>query len=86
VLDVNRRVLEMYRVAHEEATIWTIWDGYSAPDNPLEELSSLWERTVAGEDQLFEENTIYKYEKGGGPYEDQRRSSETTRPERKIFD
>jgi PAS domain S-box-containing protein len=54
LLDVNDRMLEMYRLeSREQALALSAFD-YSAPDNPFEQTSILWERALAGETVCFE--------------------------------
>ena len=56
VVDVNEKMLEMYRLSREEAIGLSIVPDYSAPDNPplLAYQPILWQRVMAGESQLFE--------------------------------
>lgn len=56
VVDVNEKMLEMYRLSREEAIGLSIVPDYSAPDNPplLAHQPLLWQRVMAGESQLFE--------------------------------
>lgn len=54
ILDVNRKMLEMYGVSRERAMTLSILDDYSAPDTPVGELPERWERVVAGEPQFFD--------------------------------
>jgi diguanylate cyclase (GGDEF)-like protein/PAS domain S-box-containing protein len=54
ILDVNRKMLEIYRVDREQALRSTITDDFSAPDNLFENVSKIWNRAVEGEDQFFE--------------------------------
>ncbi|OPY83380.1 MAG: Wide host range VirA protein [Syntrophorhabdus sp. PtaU1.Bin153] len=54
VIDVNDKLLEIYRVPREDATKLHIVPDYSAPENSLEELPFLWKKVLAGEDQFFE--------------------------------
>lgn len=54
ILDVNRKMLEMYGVGRERALRLSIIHDYSAPDAPVEELPGRWERVIAGEPQFFE--------------------------------
>ncbi|MEG4800787.1 PAS domain S-box protein [Microcoleus sp. ARI1-B5] len=49
ILDVNNRMLEMYGVSQEQATILSIKNDYSSGDNPIEQCGELWERVLAGE-------------------------------------
>jgi PAS domain S-box-containing protein len=56
VVDVNEKMLQMYRLSREEAIGLSIVSDYSSPDNPplLAYQPILWERVLAGEGQLFE--------------------------------
>ncbi len=56
VLDVNDKMLEMYRITREEALGLSIVPDYSAADDPelLAFQPALWKRVMAGEGQLFE--------------------------------
>ncbi len=54
IVDVNDRMLEMYRVKLDLALSLSIVEDYSAPDNPLEMLTQIWQKVIAGENQLFE--------------------------------
>jgi diguanylate cyclase (GGDEF)-like protein/PAS domain S-box-containing protein len=54
IIDVNRKMLEMYGVSRERALELSIVDDYSAPDAPVQELPQRWDRVVAGEPQFFE--------------------------------
>ncbi|NJP06061.1 MAG: PAS domain S-box protein [Chloroflexaceae bacterium] len=69
VLDVNDKMLDMYRVDREQALTFSILDDYSSPDNPLDELPERWHRVIAGEELCFEwkarrplDNTIFDVE------------------------
>ncbi|TVR87937.1 MAG: EAL domain-containing protein [Spirochaetaceae bacterium] len=53
IVDVNERMLEMYRVDRTAAFEFSIEHGYSGPKAPLESLPELWRRAVAGETQDF---------------------------------
>ncbi|MEW6541000.1 MAG: PAS domain S-box protein [Bacillota bacterium] len=54
IIDVNRKMLEMYGVERDEALTLSIRDDFSGPDNPLDQLPRIWERVLAGESELFE--------------------------------
>jgi PAS domain S-box-containing protein len=54
VIDVNDKMLEMYGVSLEEAINLTIIDDFSAPNNPIKRLPSIWKKVLAGKDQFFE--------------------------------
>ncbi|WP_445241644.1 PAS domain S-box protein [Microcoleus vaginatus] len=49
ILDVNNRMLEMYKVSQEQATQLSLKNDYSSGDNPIEQMEELWERVLAGE-------------------------------------
>jgi len=53
IIEVNQRMLEMYRVDRTTAFEFSIEHGYSAPGVPLSSLPELWRRVVAGERQGF---------------------------------
>jgi PAS domain S-box-containing protein len=53
IVNVNERMLELYRVPREKAIRLTI-DELSGPGNPLATLPALWQKVMAGEEQLFE--------------------------------
>jgi PAS domain S-box-containing protein len=53
IINVNRKMLEMYGVDYQEALSLSIFE-LSSPDNPLHTLPEIWSRVVAGEDQFFE--------------------------------
>ena len=54
ILDVNRKMLELYQVGREQALRSRIVEDFSAPDNPFESVPEIWKRAVSGEDQFFE--------------------------------
>ncbi len=54
IVDVNRKMLELYRVDREQALRSRILEDLSAPGNPVEKVPGIWKRAVSGEDQLFE--------------------------------
>ena len=54
IIDVNKKMLEMFGVAYEEAVSLSIRDDYSANDNPRDALSSIWQKVIAGESTLME--------------------------------
>jgi PAS domain S-box-containing protein len=54
IIDVNSKMLEMYRVSREEVCSMSIEDDFSTPDNPLNELPGIWESVMNGEKRLFE--------------------------------
>jgi PAS domain S-box-containing protein len=53
IININERMLKLYRVSHEQALGLTI-DDLSGPGNPQEEISSRWKKVMAGEEKLFE--------------------------------
>lgn len=53
IIDVNDKMLKLYRVNKEEALKLSIIKDYSSPDNP-ENMMELWKKAISGEDQLFE--------------------------------
>lgn len=55
VVDVNEKMLELYRISREEALGLYIIPDYSSPDNPLLDCTpDFWQKVMAGEDRLFE--------------------------------
>lgn len=54
IIDVNKRMLEMYGVNREEALKLSILLDYSSKENPLEELEGIWNEVVKGEKAVFE--------------------------------
>ncbi len=54
ILDVNRKMLELYGVTREQALQASITVDFSTLDNPLDQLEDRWERVLAGESLLFE--------------------------------
>ena len=56
ILDVNERMLEMYRVERENFLSLSIANDLSSSDNPLSRLPDIWRRVVAGEAVDFEWN------------------------------
>jgi len=54
IIDVNNKMLEMYRVAPEQAKSFSIRTDYSAPDNPTDKLAELWAEVLDGKEQSFE--------------------------------
>ena len=56
VIDVNEKMLEIYRLSREEAIGLYIVSDYSSPDNPplLAHQQVLWKRVMSGQGQLFE--------------------------------
>ncbi len=54
IIYVNQTMLQIYRVSADEALGFSIAADYSSPENPNDQLKSIWERVIAGESQLFE--------------------------------
>jgi PAS domain S-box-containing protein len=54
ILDVNRKMLELYRVTRKQALKSSIAEDFSTSDNPLDELEFRWSRVLKGESLLFE--------------------------------
>ncbi|MEF2230750.1 MAG: ATP-binding protein [Pseudodesulfovibrio sp.] len=54
IIDVNQRMLDMYRVARGEALSLSIADDYSGPEASREFLDDCWQRVVNGENVGFE--------------------------------
>ncbi len=54
IIDVNEKMLELYRVTREEALKYSIAGDFSTPSNPLRTLPRTWEKVVEGEKQVFE--------------------------------
>ena len=54
ILDVNRKMLELYRVTKKQALKSSIAEDFSTPDNPIDQLEFRWNRVLKGESLLFE--------------------------------
>ncbi|MFW5739715.1 MAG: PAS domain S-box protein, partial [Myxococcota bacterium] len=54
IVDVNRKMLEMYGVTRQQALSASIARDFSTPDNPLDDLGGIWRRVLAGEAITFE--------------------------------
>ncbi|MFZ5354565.1 MAG: sensor domain-containing diguanylate cyclase/phosphohydrolase [Bacillota bacterium] len=54
ILDVNKKMIEMYNISRDEVTSMTIVGHLSDINNPIESLAGIWESVLAGEDKLFE--------------------------------
>jgi PAS domain S-box-containing protein len=54
ILDVNRKMLELYRVTKEQALRSSIAEDFSTPENPIDQLEFRWDRVLKGESLLFE--------------------------------
>ena len=53
IIDVNERMLEMYKVTREQALSMSIAGDLSGRDNPLDALPGVWARVCCGEVQSF---------------------------------
>ena len=53
ILDVNRKMLEMYGLRREEALMLSIED-FSGPDNPFDQIPERFKQVMAGQNLLFE--------------------------------
>ena len=53
ILDVNDKMLKMYKVDREQVLALSIVNDLSSHDSPRDNLKDLWEKVIAGEDQLF---------------------------------
>lgn len=54
ILDVNKKMLEMYGLTYEQAVGSSIANDLSAPDSPRGELERLWNKAMSGETVLME--------------------------------
>jgi diguanylate cyclase (GGDEF)-like protein/PAS domain S-box-containing protein len=54
ILEVNDKVLSMYKMNREIALKLSIQDDYSGPNNDINKLPALWRKALNGEPQLFE--------------------------------
>ncbi len=54
ILDVNKTMLELYKIDAEKVKEMTIVGDLSGEDNPVDQLPLIWERVLTGEDQFFE--------------------------------
>ncbi|WP_341738983.1 PAS domain S-box protein [Microcoleus sp. CAWBG640] len=54
ILDVNNRMLEMYRVSASQATKLSFKNDYSTAENPFAEFAEIWQRVIAGETARIE--------------------------------
>ena len=54
IIDVNDRMLEMFKVKRENATKFSIINDYSSPEDPTDTLHQRWEKAMSGDSQLFE--------------------------------
>ena len=54
IIDMNSKMLEMYRVTREEVFSMSIENDFSTPDNPLGMLRGVWDSVIKGEKKAFE--------------------------------
>jgi diguanylate cyclase (GGDEF)-like protein/PAS domain S-box-containing protein len=54
ILEVNDKVLSMYKVNHDTALKLSIQKDYSGHNNDINKLPDLWHKAINGEPQLFE--------------------------------
>ena len=55
IVDVNDKMLEIYRCTREETIGLSIVPDFTAPDNTMgDHQPVLWQKVIAGEDQFFE--------------------------------
>jgi PAS domain S-box-containing protein len=54
IVDINKRMLEMFGVTRDEVKNMSITVDLSSRDNPIATLPGIWDKALAGEDQLFE--------------------------------
>ena len=48
IIDVNVKMLQMYRVTRQQATKLSIIKDYSSTDNPLDDLPRVWKQVISG--------------------------------------
>ncbi|MBN1323967.1 MAG: PAS domain S-box protein [Methanotrichaceae archaeon] len=53
ILDVNEKMLELFRLDESDLPTISITKDLSSPKNPLDELASRWQKVMRGEPQLF---------------------------------
>jgi PAS domain S-box-containing protein len=53
ILEVNQKMLELYRINREQALQCTVSD-ISSPQRPLQKTPTLWQNVLAGHEQFFE--------------------------------
>ncbi len=53
VIDVNKKMLDMYQVSHEEALRFSIAEDYTAPEG-RPDMFSVWKSVLAGNDEFLE--------------------------------
>lgn len=56
ILDVNKRMIEMYKLDNMNIANIKIAGDLSSEENPFEELPEIWQSVIAGENRLFEWN------------------------------
>ena len=54
IIDVNRKVLEMYRVSKEDALRFNIRDDYSTAQNPVGQIDYWWKQVLKGKNIVLE--------------------------------
>ena len=54
ILDVNRKMLELYGVSREQARQSSLLNDFSGPGHSIEQLEKRWKRVMAGEALVFE--------------------------------
>ncbi len=54
IVDVNDRMLEMFKVERKNAAKFSIIKDYSSPEDPTNTLGQRWEKAMSGDSQLFE--------------------------------
>ncbi|WP_320171282.1 PAS domain S-box protein [Maridesulfovibrio sp.] len=54
IIEVNERVLELYKVSLDQIFGLSVRDDLSSPDNQLEVLDEYWGRALGGEDVIFD--------------------------------
>lgn len=54
ILEVNDKVLSMYKIDHDTALKLSIQTDYSGPNNDITKLPDLWHKAINGEPQVFE--------------------------------
>ncbi len=54
IIDVNKKMQELYDVEYEEALSLSIRNDFSSPDNPLDSIPEIWKDVVSGKSRSFE--------------------------------
>jgi PAS domain S-box-containing protein len=54
ILQVNRQLINLYKVSPEKSLEYSIADDYSGPEAPIELLPQIWEKVINGQPQSFE--------------------------------